>query len=73
LTTSLVSDNAVREFRNPFRNYENVGLMTWAITKDTRQKTMVNKTDYKEVTVCRNDVYTVYLVTGFDDNVRSNV
>jgi len=36
-------------------------------------KTMVNKTDYKEVTVCRNDVYTVYPVTGFDDDVRSNV
>jgi len=33
---------------------------------------MVNKTDYREVTVCRNDLYTVGLVTGFDD-VRSNV
>jgi len=34
---------------------------------------MVNKTDYREVTVCRNDLYTVGLVTGFDDDVRSNV
>jgi len=44
----------------------------WVITQDTWQKTMVNKTDYREVTVCRNDLYTVGLVTGFDD-VRSNV
>jgi len=34
---------------------------------------MVNKTYYSEVTVCRNDQYTVGLVTGFDDDVRSNV
>jgi len=34
---------------------------------------MVNKTDYREVIVRRNDLYTVGLVTGFDDNVRSNV
>jgi len=32
---------------------------------------MVNKTDYREVTVCRNVLYTVGLVTGFDDDVRS--
>jgi len=32
---------------------------------------MVNKTDYREVTVCRNRLHTVGLVTGFDDNVRS--
>jgi len=51
-----VSDNAVREFRNPWGNYKNVGLMEWATTQDTRQKTMVNKTDYKEVTVCQNDL-----------------
>jgi len=25
---------------------------------------MVNKTDYREVTVCRNDLYTVGLVSG---------
>jgi len=36
-------------------------------------KTMVNKTDYRDVTVCRNDLYTVGLVTGFEDVVRSNV
>jgi len=30
---------------------------------------MFNKTDYREVTVCRNDLYTVSLVTGFDDDV----
>jgi len=30
-----LSDNAVREFRNPCRNYENVWLMMWAITQDT--------------------------------------
>jgi len=31
---------------------------------------MVNKTDYREVTVCRNDLFTVPvgLVTGFDDD-----
>jgi len=34
---------------------------------------MVNKTDYREVTVCRNDLYTAGLVTGFDDDVKSNV
>jgi len=36
---------------------------------------MVNKTYYREVTltVCRNDLYTVGLVTGFEDDVRSNV
>ena len=27
-----VSDNPVRELRNPCRNYENVGLMIWAVT-----------------------------------------
>jgi len=32
---------------------------------------MVNKTDYREVTVWRNDLYTVGLVTGFDGDVRS--
>jgi len=30
-----VCDNAVREFRNPCHNYENVGLMMWVITQDT--------------------------------------
>ena len=44
-----------------------------AITQDTWQKRMANKTDYREVTVCRNDPCTVGLVTGFDDDVRSNV
>jgi len=34
---------------------------------------MVNNTDYREVTVFRNDLYTVGLVTGFDDDIRSNV
>jgi len=35
-------------------------------------KTMVNKTDYREVTVCQseNDLYTVGLVAGFISNVR---
>jgi len=33
-----VSDNAVREFRNPCRDYQNVGLMIWAITQYTWQK-----------------------------------
>jgi len=32
---------------------------------------MLHKTDYKEETVCRNDLCTVGLVTGFDDDVRS--
>jgi len=36
-------------------------------------KTMANKTDYREVTVCRNDVYILGLVTGFDDDVRRNL
>ena len=36
-------------------------------------KTMVNKTDYREVAVCRNDLQTLGIVTGFDDEVRSNV
>jgi len=43
----------------------------WAITQDTWQKAMVNKTDYREVTVWWNDLYTVGLVTGFDSDVRS--
>jgi len=31
------------------------------VGKSTRQKTMANKTDYREVTVCRNDLaYTVH-------------
>jgi len=34
---------------------------------------MVNKTDYREVTVWRNDQHTVGLVTGFDGDVRSNL
>jgi len=34
---------------------------------------MLNKTDYRKVTVCRNDLYTVGLMTGFDDVVRNNV
>jgi len=34
---------------------------------------VVNETEHREVTVCRNDLYTVGLVTGFDDDVRSNV
>jgi len=36
---------------------------------------MANKTDYREVTVYRNrnDLCTVGLVTGFDDDVRSTV
>jgi len=38
---------------------------------------MANKTYYREVTVCRNDLYTadctVGLVTGIDHDVRSNV
>ena len=34
---------------------------------------MFNKPDYREVTVYRNDLHTVGLVTGFDDDVRSNV
>jgi len=32
---------------------------------------MVNKRDYREVTVCRSDLYTVGLVTGSDDDVGS--
>jgi len=30
---------------------------------------MLNKTGYREVTACRNDLYTVDLVTGFDDDM----
>jgi len=43
--TSLqcASDNAVREFWNPCHNYENVGLMMWAITQDTWQKQWLTK------------------------------
>jgi len=38
------------------------------VGKSTRQKTMANKTDYRKVTVCRNDLaytvqYTVHLLT----------
>jgi len=30
---------------------------------------MVNKTDYREVTVCRNDLFTIPVgLTGFDDD-----
>jgi len=32
---------------------------------------MVNKTGYREVTVCQNDLYTVGVVTGFDDDIGS--
>jgi len=31
---------------------------------------MVNETDYREATVCRNDQCTIGLVTGFDDDAR---
>jgi len=34
---------------------------------------MANKTDYREVAVYRNNLCTVGLVTGFDNDVRSNV
>jgi len=34
---------------------------------------MATKTDYREVTVYRNDLCTVGLETGFHDDVRSNV
>jgi len=34
---------------------------------------MANKTDYRDVTVCRNDLYILGLVTGFHDDVRSNL
>jgi len=52
-------------------NCENVGLMMRA---RHMTKTMVNKTDCRDVTMCRNNLYTVGLVTGFDDDdVRSNV
>jgi len=38
---------------------------------------MANKTDYREITMCRNDLYTVdctvRLVTGFDHDVRRNM
>jgi len=34
---------------------------------------MANKTDYRKVAVCRNDLCTVGLVTGFDDDVRRKV
>jgi len=34
-----------------------------------RTRSRCNKIDYREVTVCRNDLYTVRLVTGFDDDV----
>jgi len=37
------------------------------VGNNTRQITMVNKIDYREVTVRRNELYTVGLVTGFDD------
>jgi len=47
--------------------------MMWAITQDTLKKTMVHKTDYREATVCRNELCTVGLVTGFDDDIRSDV
>jgi len=33
-------------------------------------KTVDNKTDYREVTVCQIDLYTVGLVTGFDDDIK---
>jgi len=51
-----VGGSAVREFRNLCRNHENLGLMMWEKAKDTWHRTMVNKIDYKEVTVCRNDL-----------------
>jgi len=54
-----VSDNAVQEFRNRYRIYENVGLMMYAKTQDTWQRTIVNKTDYREVTVYAEMTYTL--------------
>jgi len=50
-----VSDNAVQELRNPCSSHENVGLIMRAKAQDTK-KTVVNKSDYKQVTVCRNDL-----------------
>jgi len=52
---------AVREFRNPCRNYENAELMMWAKAQRQMTETMaddktINKAYYKEVTVCRNDL-----------------
>jgi len=47
------------------------------VGNNTRQKAMANKTYYREVTVCQNDLYTVDctagLVTGFDHDAGSNV
>jgi len=34
---------------------------------------MANKIGHRKVNVCRNDLCTVGLVTGFDDDVRRNV
>jgi len=49
------SDNAVHQFKNPYRYHENVGLMMWAKAQDTWQKTMVNKAVYKEVSRFQNN------------------
>jgi len=51
-----VSANSVWEFRNPCSNHDNPGLMMWAKAQDTWQKTMVNKTNYKDVTVRQHDL-----------------
>jgi len=47
------TDSAVGAFSNQCRGLtnENVGLMMWAITQDTWQKTVVNKTDNRSNSV----------------------
>jgi len=37
-------------------NDDSAGLLTWAKAQYTWQKTMVNKTNHKNVTVCQNDL-----------------
>jgi len=49
LQCSVQVANAVQEIRNPCRKYENAGIMMWAISQDTWQKTIINKTYYREV------------------------
>jgi len=35
---NIVSENAVREFRNSYSNHDNAGLMMWVTAQDTSQK-----------------------------------
>ena len=63
-TTQCVRDktNAVREFRHPCSNHENVGIMVWAKAQDTSQRRCSTKHTIKKQQRARM----TYWVTGVD-------